>query len=152
MIYNLCLFLIIFTKPSKLLQTTPKIEKIMDIESILDSEIVDLSSLKSFFASDKDALIQIIQVYITDTEPRGKILEENIDNIDYPTIKSVAHFLKSSFGLMGIKCATEIAELEKMAERKESEEEIIKSLKFIVPIIKESIIEYKRILAKLEDS
>lgn len=142
--------LIIFTKLCEILQTTPKIEKNMDIESILNSEIVDLSSLKSFFASDKDALIQIIQVYISDTEPRGISLEENINNIDYPTIKSVSHFLKSSFGLMGIKCATEIAELEKMAESRASEEEINKSLNFIVPIIKESIDEYKAILEKLE--
>lgn len=133
-----------------MLDTPPKIAKNMDIESVLQSEIVDLSSLKSFFAADKDALTQIIEVYISDTEPRIKILEESLVTIDYKEIKSISHFLKSSLGLMGIKCADDIAELEKMADRKEPEAAIKTKLNYIIPICKESIVEYKRILQAIK--
>lgn len=122
----------------------------MNIETILVSEVVDLTSLKDFFASDKDALTQIIQVYISDTEPRVNTLEESLQTVDYPTIKSISHFLKSSFGLMGIQCTKEIAELEKMADNQESEEIVKERLAYIIPICKKSIVEYKRILAELE--
>ena len=122
----------------------------MNIESILKSDVVDLTSLSSFFASDKDALMQIIAVYISDTEPRIARLEYNTNSVDYVELKSVAHFLKSSFGLMGIKCADEIAELEKIADRKEDEAIIKDRLHYIIPIVKESIVEYKSILQKLE--
>lgn len=122
----------------------------MEIESVLESNVVDLTSLKTFFASDKDALIQIIQVYISDTEPRIKTLEESLTNIDYTEIKSISHLLKSSFSLMGIKCSEEIAELEKMADRKEKDSLIKEKLNYIIPICKESIVEYKIILQKLE--
>nr|WP_298995421.1 Hpt domain-containing protein [uncultured Polaribacter sp.] len=122
----------------------------MEIESVLESNVVDLTSLKTFFASDKDALIQIIQVYISDTEPRIKTLEESLTNIDYTEIKSISHFLKSSFSLMGINCSEEIAELEKMADRKEKDSLIKEKLNYIIPICKESIVEYKIILQKLE--
>ena len=122
----------------------------MNIQGILVSEVVDLTSLKDFFASDKDALTQIIQVYISDTEPRINTLEESLQTVDYPTIKSISHFLKSSFGLMGIKCTNEIAALEKMADNRESEEIIKERLAYIIPICRESIVEYRRILAELE--
>lgn len=124
----------------------------MDIQSILISEVVDLTSLKDFFASDKDSLTQIIQVYISDTEPRINILEESLQTVDYPTIKSISHFLKSSFGLMGIKCTNDIAALEKLADSRESEEIIKEKLAYIIPICRESIVEYKRILDQLETS
>lgn len=122
----------------------------MDIQTILVSEVVDLTSLKGFFASDKDALTQIINVYLTDTEPRINTLEENLQTVDYPTIKSISHFLKSSFGLMGIECTNEIAELEKMADNQEDEEVIKERLNYVIPICRESITEYRKILAKLE--
>lgn len=122
----------------------------MELEDILKSEVVDLTSIKSFFAEDKDALTQIIEVYISDTEPRVAILEENLTSIDYSSIKSIAHFLKSSFGLMGIKCAEDIAELEKIAERRESEAIIKEKLNYIIPICKNSLKEYKRILSDIK--
>ncbi|WP_430928998.1 hypothetical protein [Polaribacter marinivivus] len=51
---------------------------------------------------------------------------------------------------MGIKCSEEIAELKKMADRKEKDSLIKEKLNYIIPICKESIVEYKVILQKLE--
>jgi HPt (histidine-containing phosphotransfer) domain-containing protein len=122
----------------------------MDIQEILTSSIVDLTSLKDFFSTDKDSLIQLIGVYISDTTPRVNTLEESITNIDYEAVKSICHFLKSSLGLMGVKCLEEVANLEKLAQENESEEIIKDGLNYIVPICKDSITEYKLILSRLE--
>ena len=65
-------------------------------------------------------------------------------------MKSICHFLKSSFGLLGVKCLDEIAALEKQAQEKESEAIIQEKLHFVLPICRESIVEYKLILVRLE--
>ena len=122
----------------------------MEIENILTSNVVDLTSIKSFFASDKDMLIQLIGVFISDTTPRVNTLEESITTLDYEAVKSICHFLKSSFGLMGVNCLEEIATLENEAQNKESAHLIKEQLAHIVPICKESITEYTIILNKLE--
>lgn len=122
----------------------------MDIQEILTSNIVDLTSLKEYFSSDKDSLIQLVGVYLNDTTPRVDILEESLTKVDYESVRSICHFLKSSFGLMGVNCLTEIAELEKQAQRNEPEEVIQEKLNFIIPICRASITEYKLILDRLE--
>lgn len=122
----------------------------MHLEKILTSDVVDLTSIKSFFASDKDLLIQLINVYLSDTTPRVAILEENLEKLDYETIRSVCHFLKSSIGLMGVNCLEEITILENQARNNENENDIKEKLNFVIPIFKESIIEYQIILNKLE--
>lgn len=122
----------------------------MEIDKILTSNVVDLSSIKSFFASDKNMIIELIKVYLSDTTPRVATLEENITTVNYEDVRSICHFLKSSFGLMGVKCLDEITALEKLAQNNESETIIKEQLKYIVPICKESIVEYKLILNKLE--
>ena len=122
----------------------------MEIEKILTSNVVDLTSIKSFFATDKDKLIQLIGVYLSDTIPRVDTLENSIAIINYDDVKNICHFLKSSFGLMGVRCLDEIAALEKQAQNNESETIIKERLSYVVPICKESIVEYKMILSKLE--
>ncbi len=52
----------------------------MDIQNILTSNVVDLTSIKDFFSSDKDMVIQLIEVYLSDTGPRTETLEESIKN------------------------------------------------------------------------
>jgi HPt (histidine-containing phosphotransfer) domain-containing protein len=122
----------------------------MELEKILTSKVVDLTSIKSFFANDKDMLIQLITVYLSDTTPRVATLEENIESVNYEDVRGICHFLKSSFGLMGISCLETITRLEQQAKGNESEALIKDGLKKVVPICKESITEYKTILGKLE--
>ena len=122
----------------------------MEIETILTSDVVDLTSIKGFFALDKDMLIELIGVYLSDTTPRVETLEKSVTRLDYDAVRSICHFLKSSFGLMGVNCLEEVGALEKQAQNNESEIVIREKLKYILPIIKESISEYKMILNKLE--
>jgi HPt (histidine-containing phosphotransfer) domain-containing protein len=122
----------------------------MELEKILTSEVVDLTSIKSFFANDKDMLIQLITVYLSDTTPRVATLEKSIKTVNYEDVRGICHFLKSSFGLMGISCLEAVAALEQQAKNKESEAIIKERLNYIIPICKESITEYKAILSKLE--
>lgn len=122
----------------------------MPIETILTSNIVDLTSIKNFFASDKDTLIQLIEVYLTDTAPRIETLEKSLIEVDYDTVKSICHFLKSSFGLMGVSCLEEITAIEKQAQNNENAAIIKENLNYIIPICKESLVEYKSILDKLK--
>ena len=91
----------------------------MELENVLTSNVVDLTSIKSFFASDKDMLIQLIGVYLSDTTPRIETLEQSLIQVNYDDVRSICHFLKSSFGLMGIGCLDEIAALEKQAQHHE---------------------------------
>ncbi|MHB0754156.1 Hpt domain-containing protein [Polaribacter sp. M15] len=122
----------------------------MEIDKILTSNVVDVSSVKSFFGTDKDMLIQLINVYLTETTPRLKILENNLSNLNYEEVRSVCHFLKSSFGLMGISCLEEITTLEQLAKQNDNENLIKEKLNYVIPVCKESIVEYKSMLTKLE--
>lgn len=123
----------------------------MDIQKILTSKIVDLTSLKDFFSSDKDSLMQLIEAYLNDTKPRTELLENYLDEIDYNEIRSICHFLKSSLGLMGVNCLNEVAELEKQAQNKIDENIILDRLNYVIPILKESLDEYNLILSKLKN-
>lgn len=122
----------------------------MEIEKILKSSIVDTSSLIGYFSTDKDALIQLILVYLSDTEPRLETLKKNEEILNYETVRSISHFLKSSLGLMGVSCLNEISELEQKAIDKAPEDSLKKELIFINTSLQESITEYKRILSALE--
>ncbi|WP_397446102.1 Hpt domain-containing protein [Polaribacter sp. R77954] len=122
----------------------------MEIDKILTSNVVDVSSVKSFFGTDKDMLIQLINVYLLETTPRLKTLENNLNTLDFEEVRSVCHFLKSSFGLMGISCLEEIIAIEQLTKQHENENLIKEKLRNAIPICKESIVEYKSMLTKLE--
>ena len=122
----------------------------MELEKILTSEVVDLTSLKSFFASDKEMLIELITVYLSDTTPRIATLENSISKLNYEDVRNICHFLKSSFGLMGVRCLDEVAALEQLAKNNESDAIIKDKLSYVVPVCKESLTEYKIILDKLK--
>jgi len=124
--------------------------KSMNIHEVLTSNIVDLSSLKKFFSTDKDSLIKLIGIYISDTSPKIDSLEKNLTNINYNSLSNDCNYLKPSLGLMGIKCTNEITELEKQAQKSENEIVIKNKLNYVIPICRESIVEYKLILNKLE--
>ncbi|EAQ41908.1 Hpt domain-containing protein [Polaribacter sp. MED152] len=122
----------------------------MQIENILTSEVVDLTSLKSFFSSDKDSLIQLVTVYLSDTKPRLALLKKSMDNVNYEEVRSICHFLKSSLGLMGVSCLEEITSLEKRAQNLDPEPIINERLQPITKVLDESIVEYQRILDQLQ--
>ncbi|KOY53164.1 Hpt domain-containing protein [Polaribacter dokdonensis] len=122
----------------------------MQIENILTSDVVDLTSLKSFFSTDKDSLIQLVTVYLSDTQPRLELLKKSIITVNHEEVRSICHFLKSSLGLMGVNCLEEITLLEKKAQNLDPEPIIQERLKHITVVLDQSIIEYQRILDQLK--
>lgn len=122
----------------------------MKLEEILVSEVVDLTSLKTFFATDRIMLIEIIEVFLSDTTTKISILEKNIFKPNYQDVKDICIYLKSSFGLMGINCMNEITELELLSENDESDIISKEKLNHVVLTTKESLTEYKTILDKLK--
>ncbi|WP_298778730.1 Hpt domain-containing protein [uncultured Polaribacter sp.] len=122
----------------------------MNIQSILISDIVNLTSIKEYFSSDKNLLIQLIEVFISDTSPRLETLKKSLESVNYEELKSISHFLKSSLALMGVSCIEEIKDLEKSAEEKVSEEEIKTKINLIFPILEKSLLEYQSILDNLK--
>lgn len=121
----------------------------MALKKAIKSEIVNLSSITEYFSEDNYFLIELIKAYLSDTIPRIDILEKSLKVVDYIELKNVSHFLKSSFGLMGVKCLQEITELEKLADNKAPKKIIHKKLNFIIPICRESIVEYERIFNEI---
>lgn len=122
----------------------------MELEEILSSEVVDLTSLKSFFASDRNMLIEIIRVFLSDTKLKLIQLEKNVLKANYKEIIDICQFLKPSYGLMGLSCLNELIVLEKLASNSKKESLFIDELNEIILNSRESITEYKKILKKLE--
>ncbi|ARV07839.1 hypothetical protein BTO04_14535 [Polaribacter sp. SA4-10] len=123
----------------------------MTLKKELKSEIVNLSTIKEYFSEDTSFLIELITAYLSDTIPRIEIIEKSLTEVDYIELKNVSHFLKSSFGLMGIKCLEEIIELENLAKIEAPKKIIHEKLNFIIPICRESIVEYECILKKIKN-
>lgn len=122
----------------------------MSLNKAIRSDILDLKYIKEYFSEDQHFTIELIEGYLSDTIPKVDILEKNLINLDYDEVKNISHFFKPSFSLMGIKCLQEIIDLEKLAENKAPKNEIYKRINFIIPICRESILEYKRILNEIK--
>ena len=122
----------------------------MNIQNILISNVVDLTYPKEYFYSSKNSLVRLIGIYLSDTAPRVDILEESLTKVDCDLVKSIYHFLKSSFGLMHFNCLYEISALEKKSQSNEAKHFIKEILNYNLPICRESIIEYQLILDRLE--
>ncbi|MCL7753509.1 hypothetical protein [Polaribacter sp. Z022] len=123
----------------------------MDFKRFLESKILDLSSIKSFFSDDKELLIELIAVFINDTKPKVKVLENNITNLNFTEVREISHFFKSSFGLMGINCVDDLTILEDLAIKKENPKLITSKLKSVVSLCNKCIVDYESILKNLEN-
>ena len=51
---------------------------------------------------------------------------------------------------MGVKCVNEIAELEKLADNRAEEVTVKDKINYVLPISRESVAEYSRILSQLK--
>lgn len=122
----------------------------MEIKAILESNLLNLESLKDFFSDDKDLLIELIEAFLSDTSPRIKVLEESLTEIDYNSVKDISHFFKSSFGFMGVNCLDEIDQLEKLAIKKENPKLIQEKISTVINIANNGIAEYEVMLNKLK--
>jgi hypothetical protein len=77
-------------------------------------------------------------------------LQNAIKDEDYLLIEKTAHFLQSSFSMMGLSCYDDISKLEMMATQKEKITAISTLFKSITPSYRASIREFEFILKKLK--
>lgn len=113
----------------------------------LNSEIVDLNFLNENFGQDYSAYAQMIVFFLDQSDEKVQLLLESVKNQDFANIKSTAHFLKSSFGIMGLKSKDFLVEMESLSINKSDIDKIIHLSKLVEIDFKESVIEYQRILA-----
>ena len=74
-------------------------------------------------------------------------LKESVQTSDFINIKAAAHFLKSSFNVMGLKSTQSLIEMEHLSIQQSNIEKISELLKEVVIDFDESVVEYKRILS-----
>lgn len=118
----------------------------------IESNVVDLSYLNDLFGEDLSAYAQMIQVFIMQTGDKVAELETAVSKEDYEKTKTTAHFLKSTFNMMGLQCNTHIEQIEELATNKESFSQIKPLALFVQTNFKESEVEFKRILAVISSN
>jgi len=64
----------------------------------MSKEILDLDDFMSRVQDDKDLLLELLDIFISDYQKKRQALEEAFGKGDYEAIEHVAHFLKGSCG------------------------------------------------------
>lgn len=117
----------------------------------ITSDIVDLNFLNENFGEDYNAYAQMIIYFLDQSDEKVQILMESVRSQDFETIKSTAHFLKSSFNIMGLKCKDFLIEMESLSINKYDIEKICHLSKLVETDFNESVIEYKRLLSIISE-
>ena len=113
----------------------------------ITSNIVDISFLNEQLDGDHEQMAMMISLFLKQSPKKIAELKEGVQKNDFIEIKAVAHFLKSSFAIMGISSKNLLSEVEKLSATN-SELEKIKALCTVVfKNHQESILEYKKILS-----
>jgi hypothetical protein len=120
-----------------------------NFKQILTSNIVDLTYLNECFLGERAPLIDVITIFLEQTKKKIEELQNAIKDEDYLLIEKTAHFLQSSFSMMGLSYYDDISKLEMMATQKEKITAISTLFKSITPSYRASIREFEFILKKL---
>lgn len=113
----------------------------------IKSNIVDLTFLNENFGQDYDSYSQMIVYFLEQSEEKVQQLKESVQTSDFINIKAAAHFLKSSFNVMGLKSTQSLIEMEHLSIQQSNIEKISELLNEVVIDFNESVVEYKRILS-----
>ncbi|PQJ75628.1 Hpt domain-containing protein [Polaribacter gangjinensis] len=113
----------------------------------IKSNIVDLTFLNENFGQDYDSYSQMIVYFLEQSDEKVQQLKESVQTSDFINIKAAAHFLKSSFNVMGLKSTQSLIEMEHLSIQQSNIEKISELLKEVVIDFDESVVEYKRILS-----
>ncbi|NVK53118.1 MAG: Hpt domain-containing protein [Flavobacteriaceae bacterium] len=113
------------------------------------SEIVDLSFLNEHLSFDMEQYSQMISLFLDQSKEKMVELKENVENEDFPAIKATAHFLKSSFTIMGLKSNYLLVEMETESLNGKDIEKINDLFDRVEDNYSKSIDEYKKILAAI---
>lgn len=111
------------------------------------SEIVDLDFLNRNLSDDIDLYVEMISVFLTESKKKIATLKKASDEEDFTLIKEVAHFLKSSFTIMGLKSKDLLIEIEELSSQSKDIKRIKSLINLVIDNYHESIIEYERMLS-----
>lgn len=118
----------------------------------MESTLVDLTFINECFGDETSLQIEVINLFLTNTPEKMQLLEKSILDNDYKDIASNAHFLKSTFGTMGIPLNNEFSEIENLARENQELEKIKSILNQSRTKYQLSIQEYQNLLNKLSSS
>ena len=90
----------------------------------IKSNIVDLTFLNENFGQDYDSYSQMIVYFLEQSEEKVQQLKESVQTSDFINIKAAAHFLKSSFNVMGLKSTQSLIEMEHLIIQQSNIEKI----------------------------
>lgn len=121
----------------------------METKNKIESSIVNLDLLNECFFGDTQLQIQVISIFLKETPSKMNLLFEAVNHSDYKQIEENAHFLKSSFGTLGVNLYKELLEIENLAREKSELDKISQILKKSDSLYHSSLSEYKRILCTL---
>ena len=113
----------------------------------ITSNIVDTSFLNEQLDGDPEQMAMMISLFLKQSPKKITELKEGVEKNDFKEIKAAAHFLKSSFAIMGISSKDLLSEVEKLSAINSELEKIKTLCTFIFKNHQESILEYKKILS-----
>lgn len=118
-------------------------------KSCFSSEVVDLSFLNEHLSNDMSQYSQMITLFLEQSEKKMKELKRSVNQSDFPSIKATAHFLKSSFTIMGLKSSYLLVEMETESVGPKNIDKIKNHFNRIEENYIESIVELKKILSNI---
>ncbi|MCT4699687.1 Hpt domain-containing protein [Tenacibaculum haliotis] len=111
------------------------------------SSIVDTSFLNEQLDGDPEQIAMMISLFLKQSPKKIAELKEGVQKNDFIEIKAAAHFLKSSFAIMGISSKDLLSKVEKLSATNSELEKIKAFCTVIFKNYQESILEYKKILS-----
>ena len=115
----------------------------------LSSNVVNVSFLIEQLSGNLEDISMMISIFLDQSEEKITALKESVQNKNFKEIKSIAHFLKSSFTIMGLSSKDLLSEIEKLGAMEKDLEKINQLCNIVFKDHAESTIEYKKILSKI---
>jgi hypothetical protein len=124
----------------------------METKNKIESTIVNLNLLNDCFFGETKLQIDVISIFLKETPVKMDLLFTGIKESNFKQIEENAHFLKSSFGTLGVDLNKEFLVIENLAREKSELNTIKTILNDTNSLYNLSINEYKRILYSLQES
>lgn len=113
------------------------------------SKVLDLSYLNENLGGNKEMLQQLIELFLNQSPDKIAGLQKSIDEKNFEGIRETAHFLKSSFTIMGLQCKNDLIEIENLSKEQRQLDRIAFLSKLVFKNYEESVEEYNKIIASL---
>lgn len=113
------------------------------------SNVVDLSYLNESLGGNKEMLQQLTELFLSQNPDKIELLKKSIEEKKFEEIRETAHFLKSSFTIMGLQCKSELIEIEELSKEQKQLDRIDVLSKIVFKNYEESVEEYNKIISAL---